>query len=137
MICGQLATFKFLVQQGAKVDWRDNSGISPKSALLLKDSLDVHLGLDIQDEADNMGMSDLHTALIVPSLSTEPFPMLLQREFRSVNAKDTLGMTPLHWAARRGQLKAVELLIEWNGDVRARDNHQWTPLQYVYQCAKG
>ena len=137
MIYDQLRTYKFLLQQGAKVDWRDSGGRSAKSALLLRYNLAQNSGLDFEDEIDNMGMSEIHAALMERPRRTEPFPMLLQREFRSVNAKDLLGMTPLHWAARRGQSTAVELLIKWSGDVHARDNIQMTPLQYVYQWAKG
>ena len=126
----QIRTYKFLIQQGAKVDWRDSWGHSPKTrASLSGQNYDFcDLGWDFEDAVDDMEFSDLHSALFARSPNIEEFTMLLQREFRSVNAKDRLGKTPLHWAARKGMSAAVELLIKWNADVNARDNKQWTPL---------
>ena len=86
------------------------------------------LGWDFEDAVEDMEFSDLHSALVARSPNTENFTMLLQRGFRSVNAKDRLGKTPLHWAARKGTSAAVELLMKWNADVNARDNVQSTPL---------
>ena len=126
----QIRTYKFLIQQGAKVDWRDSSGHSPKATALMSSPIPnfCELGWDFEDAVEDMEFSDLHSALFARSPNTEDFTMLLQREFRSVNAKDRLGKTPLHWAARKETSAAVELLIKWNADVNARDNSQWTPL---------
>ncbi|UCF17099.1 MAG: ankyrin repeat domain-containing protein, partial [Phycisphaerales bacterium] len=44
-----------------------------------------------------------------------------------VNAKDALGVTPLHRAARKGRLNVVELLIANGADVNAKAAGQ-TPL---------
>jgi ankyrin repeat protein len=38
-----------------------------------------------------------------------------------INAFDGLGMTPLHWAAKREHLEAAAFLIEAGADVNARD----------------
>ena len=37
-----------------------------------------------------------------------------------VNAKDKYGWTPLHWAAREGHKKIVELLIDKGADVNEK-----------------
>ena len=58
----------------------------------------------------------------------------VQRELKKgadVNAKDYLGRTPLHHAARWGHKKVAELLISEAADVDAMDDDGWTPLHYA------
>ena len=58
----------------------------------------------------------------------------VQRELKKgadVNAKDYLGRTPLHHAARWGHKKVAELLISEGADVDAMDDDGWTPLHYA------
>ncbi|GAB2265049.1 hypothetical protein Dimus_000116 [Dionaea muscipula] len=52
----------------------------------------------------------------------------------SVNAKDSEGRTPLHWAVDRGNLNVVELLISKNADVNMKDSEGQTPLHYATVC---
>ena len=33
-----------------------------------------------------------------------------------INAKDSIGRTPLHWASRNGHVKVMELLISYGAD---------------------
>jgi ankyrin repeat protein len=42
-------------------------------------------------------------------------------------------MTPLHAAARTGQKKAVELLIDKGADLNAKNENGVTPLQMASQ----
>ena len=41
------------------------------------------------------------------------------------------GTTPIHHAARTGQLAAVMLLLAKGAEVNAKDKQGWTPLQYA------
>ncbi|KAG2239843.1 hypothetical protein Bca4012_022936 [Brassica carinata] len=51
-----------------------------------------------------------------------------------VNAKDSEGRTPLHWAIDRGHLDIAKLLVDKNADVNAKDNEGQTPLHYAVVC---
>jgi ankyrin repeat protein len=46
----------------------------------------------------------------------------------SIHAASIHGWTPLHWAARNGNLEVVAALIDWGADVNAADAFSWTPL---------
>jgi hypothetical protein len=45
-----------------------------------------------------------------------------------VNARDDTDETPLHRAARSGQITRASLLLDHGADVNARDKGKWTPL---------
>jgi ankyrin repeat protein len=45
-----------------------------------------------------------------------------------VNAKDSEGQTPLHFAAQQGTFQAVEWLLKNGADVNAKDDKGVTPL---------
>lgn len=51
-----------------------------------------------------------------------------------VNAKDSEGRTPLHWAIDRGHFEIAKLLFDKNADVNAKDNEGQTPLHYAVVC---
>lgn len=51
-----------------------------------------------------------------------------------VNAVDARGLTGLHWAALRGDLKAVEFLLDAGADVDPVDQFRCTPLIYAVSC---
>jgi len=49
-----------------------------------------------------------------------------------VNAKDEIGMTPLHWAAVLGRKnEIVELLIAEGADVNAKNYERKAPLDFA------
>lgn len=53
-----------------------------------------------------------------------------------VNAKDSDGRTPLHWAVDRGHLNVTELLLSKGGDINAQDNDGQTALHYAAVCER-
>ena len=55
----------------------------------------------------------------------------------SVRRQDGEGATPLHYAARRGNLKAAELLIAFGADVLAFDSDQSTPAALALDAGRG
>ncbi|PWA85036.1 Acyl-CoA-binding protein, ACBP [Artemisia annua] len=54
----------------------------------------------------------------------------------SVDAKDSEGRTPLHWAVDRGHIDVAELLLNRNADVNLQDNDGQTPLHYAAVCER-
>ena len=51
----------------------------------------------------------------------------------AVNQPDSSGDTPLHSAARTGQVACVELLLRANADVNLTDKNGCTPLSIAVQ----
>ena len=48
-----------------------------------------------------------------------------------INVKDNHGMTPLHWAARKGHTTIVEYLLTKGAEINVKDNDGWTPLHFA------
>jgi hypothetical protein len=53
---------------------------------------------------------------------------LLLDKGAQVEAKSSIGMTPLHYAASEGHIEIVRLLCDREADVEARDNGGWRPF---------
>ncbi|KAG0547634.1 hypothetical protein BDA96_01G097200 [Sorghum bicolor] len=53
-----------------------------------------------------------------------------------VNARDTEGRSPLHWAVDCGHLSAVEALAKANADLNAKDNEGQTTLPCAAVCER-
>ncbi|KAH6988897.1 ankyrin repeat-containing domain protein, partial [Ilyonectria sp. MPI-CAGE-AT-0026] len=45
-----------------------------------------------------------------------------------INARDSLGLTPLNWACLRGDRAGVELLLQWNADPNITDLNGKSPI---------
>ena len=56
---------------------------------------------------------------------------LIEEDPDLVNARSSADRTPLHTAARRGFIEAVELLIDKGADLEAKDYREWTPLDWA------
>lgn len=49
----------------------------------------------------------------------------------SINQTDDHGSTALYWAARFGQLKAVEILLKAAADVNHKNEYGWSPIYWA------
>lgn len=54
-----------------------------------------------------------------------------------INQVDLSGMTPLHWAADRGHVEAVQLLINAGASTKSKDSEGQTALHYAASCGHG
>ncbi len=59
---------------------------------------------------------------------------LLEIEGINVNAVDRTLMTALHWAALKGHMEIVLLLLKKGADLHRNDESQWTPLHWSCDC---
>ncbi len=55
----------------------------------------------------------------------------LQGDGHILEVRDARGCTPLHWAAKLGNVEVIKLLIAEGADVCARDHSLTTPLHYA------
>ena len=59
----------------------------------------------------------------------EAVKQILRKDARQVNARDSVGATPLHWAAAEGHPEVVTLLLASGADVNAQATNGVTPLK--------
>ena len=103
--CRSFEIVKLLVQNGAKVNVRDNNGKTPVQLACCNRDIKV-LQFLIQNGAD-----------------TSIF-----------NEKDKYGRTALHYAHRAGRLPLIKLLVENGANVDAQNNEGKTLLHEVREC---
>lgn len=53
-----------------------------------------------------------------------------------VHGKDQNGQTPLHWAANKGHIRIVKLLVSYGAKINIKDNTGWTPLEYAEEMKR-
>lgn len=89
----------------------------------------VHAGLDVTGKIGGLGRTALHLA--ATSMLMQCVKELINMKGVDVNAKDDLGMTPLHVACtHHGRKEVVRLLVNAPGiDTEAKAEDGRTPLQ--------
>lgn len=75
--------------------------------------------------ASNIGLPDLFAAV---KAKDAPAVSRLLRAGADPNGRDVSGMTPLHYASSRGDLRSAMLLISAGADLNAKDPGGLTPL---------
>lgn len=110
-----------LLADGADVNAPDNQGRTPLREALVVGYLDMAKVLTAHGAAP-----DIWTAAALGQ--TDEIARLLRADPASLNRRDDLGRTALHWAAERGQTRGAEMLTEAGADVAAQDYQGDTPL---------
>ncbi|GAB1309968.1 hypothetical protein MFIFM68171_00178 [Madurella fahalii] len=138
VIRNRVAACKYLLSVGADRFIEDESNMSATDKawehILTKrgppEVLDQYRIL-FPDDLEYWGFSPLHMAVV--GLNGQDLLAALKAESAAVDihAKDSRGRTPLHWAALREDLSAVQLLLGAGADVHAADEFGRTPLLYA------
>jgi len=77
----------------------------------------------------NGAKEDIYAAAIVGDV--DKVAAFLKQDKKLVNAKDSSGRAPLHWASLYGQTKVMELLLAEKADVNLLDGDGFTPLHWA------
>lgn len=132
-INAQLATCRYLIEQGADVDavggdlqatplqWAARNGYLYVIQLLISHSADPTF-------ADTQGYNSLH--LVTHSSSVMPLLYLLHQPV-NVDSRDMQGHTPLMWAAYQGDALSVNLLLRHGANPNLKDDSGLTPLHWA------
>jgi len=72
---------------------------------------------------------DIYAAAVVGHV--DKVAAFLKQDKKLVNARDSDGRAPLHWAAIYGQTKVMELLLAEKTDVNLLDGEGFTPLHWA------
>ncbi|KAI7346086.1 hypothetical protein KC320_g8049 [Hortaea werneckii] len=127
--CGSSTVKNLLEELGADSGGQARDGYTVSRILVEKDIYTQEsLPQDPTDLFEELGFTELHIAVALPLYSGSLSAELLAANFVSVNSTDTAGWTPLHWAAFRGDIASVKLLLEWRAKVDAVDKMGITPL---------
>ena len=72
---------------------------------------------------------DIYAAAVVGHV--DKVAAFLKQDKKLINARDSGGKAPLHWAALYGQKKMMELLLAEKADVNLLDGDGFTPLHWA------
>ncbi len=127
---GNLEVVKYLVEQGADVNAKDEDGWTVLHAVDEGGNLEVvkylvEQGADVNAKGE-WGRTALHAVAEGGNLEVLKY---LVEQGADVNAKGEWGRTALYSAARRGNLEVVKYLVEQGADVNAKTKDGETVLQ--------
>jgi ankyrin repeat protein len=132
------------LEWGTNVNSRDPNGRTPLhyAALSTKENGEMvefllEMGADI--EARDRICDDTPLLLAVSQMSRHDIVLTLHKWNADGNARNTHGMTPLHWGTlyfTNEHAESAEELLENGADVNATDNRGRTPLHLVMMHRK-
>ncbi|RYP73985.1 hypothetical protein DL771_003296 [Monosporascus sp. 5C6A] len=94
----------------------------------------VEIPKDLGDENSMLKFNGLHKTVARDHGNVEfTIGEKVKANSVGVNEKDILDWTPLHYAAAKPSLRALQGLLTYRADVKARDIRGWTPLHYACQ----
>ncbi|KAI9035873.1 uncharacterized protein KD926_002805 [Aspergillus affinis] len=132
----RVRTIVFLYQHGAVVDVRNIQGQTPSMFATARGHLDLLKQLFLlgarADVQDNGGRTLLHEAVVSGEISSRNLRMKIMTYLCSrgskVDAPNSLGDTPLHFAAIRGFPEAIRRLVELGARRDSQNALGQTPL---------
>jgi ankyrin repeat protein len=87
------------------------------------------------ERLETRGFTRIHKAVL--GLDSADLERELKYSSKSaINQRDTEGRTAISWAAWRGDLDAVQLLIKYGCDVRISSRRKLAPIHYAVESSK-
>ncbi|OQV09141.1 NACHT domain-containing protein [Cladophialophora immunda] len=131
-IRGDVPMVKMFVLSGAAVRAENLFGMTPLHHAAKRGVVDLlHIlfdaGADIEKRT-RQGETPLHLALMADDPPDASIVDILVRRGASVHTQNDIGMTPLHYAARRGVVDRLRVLLDAGAEIEKRNNRKQTPL---------
>ncbi|MDR1261457.1 MAG: ankyrin repeat domain-containing protein [Rickettsiales bacterium] len=128
---GNIEKVKYLVNEGADVDTRDQNCNTPLHLAAYNghtDTVEALLnaeGINVNAK-DNNGATPLHSA--IKNNRIDVVEVLLRAEGININEDDYSGSTPLHWAVYGGNVDIVKALLDKGASINVVNGDGDTPL---------
>ncbi len=126
----RLAIIEVLLNNGADVNVKDGDN---ETALDYATDKTIILLLNQAKSGKKSGSTyaadDVHSLVLKGDVAK--LKELLKKDPSAINAKDSSGATPLHYAAKMHNKESVAILLANKADVNAKDNDGKTPLHYA------
>jgi len=127
-----LPCLRLLLDAGADIDAQDDSGTALHRAAQMGEIAQTHLlierGADVNVVAARSGMTPLMCAASNPATEPELLDLLLDAD-ADIEARSLRGETVLFYAARSGNSRVVERLLERGADPCAKNDLGQMPLE--------
>ena len=128
-LSGNMMTIKKLIKDGAHINSKGRTGVTPLNIAVYSGNRKVvkfllDNGADVNFE-DKEGYAPLHNVMLKEDAE------LLIKNGADMRAKTNKGQTPLHTAAILRHLEIIELLVSSGVEVNAIDKSGQTPLDYA------
>ena len=136
---GNLTAVERFVGVGADVDMTDTVTPLPETAIhscahfghVEMAAFLIGKGIDVSAVEEEGGRGALHCVLSGVRPEGEAMATLLVEAGADVDARRDCGETPLHVAARKGNLRMVRRLLDLGADPDAVDEHGSRPVQFA------
>ncbi|KAK4224014.1 ankyrin repeat-containing domain protein [Podospora fimiseda] len=134
-----IPVMQLLIDRGAEFDTMDVNGNTLLDHVVDGSTEDLNLVRFLPDNLDVSLFENFNERKMTP-LGVAAFEgkvnvlKLVFEKYGSVDVdfKNEHGRTTLHFAAIYGERGAMEVLINHEADINAKDNDGWTPLHYAY-----
>lgn len=135
---GHLETVVVLLEAGADVSIATGNGATPLAVASERGRADVVDALLAKwadpNRSNNFGVTPLHKACVSIGSGSEAIVAALLDAGADLEAREEVGRTPLMWAARFGNVGALEVLLGKGADRQATDNVGKTAVDWICDC---